>query len=294
MNKERHNNSDLRVDKLLGENPSGNVCNLSEEESRVRLLIREISDACAELRSVACNAKGDEQENNLIGVLTQKIYMRRSKLESSIDTLTLYMEAAESNVRKLESQYLNDPDSEISLQRAAGKTWNELKRLAKLIEEIKQVLSASNLVGNEIAEIRNSGENVGDFRFTTISREAKGIDNSSPRENSRSRAEISTPKPLLGQASPGGLLESLKKIPIATQGTSKIQAGLYKGGVYIENAHFNNLQMNVSSQGPPASSNRNGVSGESSMSQKGGDGSYMAGGDMGVFSPKQNNDFGIW
>jgi hypothetical protein len=120
------------------------------------------------------------------------------------------------------------------------------------------------------------------------------MENPPPRDHRSSRAVTGTFKPLLGRAASGGLSESLNKIPVAAQGTSKIQAGLYKGGVYIENAHFNKLQMNMSSQGSPASSNKEGRSVESSLSQRGGDGSYMAGGDMGVFSPTQKNDFGIW
>ena len=230
----------------------------------------------------------------LIETLTQKISTCRSKLESTKDTLMRFMHAAESNAQKLEGQYLNDPASEMSLQRAAEGARSEVTRLAKLLEEIEQALSMSASAGGDIARIRNSGEDDGNFRFTATSGEARMMDDPPPRDNSDNHAETGTLRPLLGQAEPGGLSESLKKVPLAAQGTSKIQAGLYKGGVYIESAHFNNLQMSVSSQGSPASSNRNGRSGEPSMSQKGGDGSYMAGGDMGVFSPTQKNDFGIW
>jgi hypothetical protein len=288
------NISSGRFDKLSEKKPSRNADDLSEEEGRARSLIRDISNACAELRNIAYNAGGDEQKNKLIEVLTQNISTHRSKLESTTATLTRYMRAAESNIRKLESQCLNDPDSDISLQRAAGGARSELKRLAKLLDEIEQVLFTSGSAGNGITRIRNSGEDNGDFRFEPTSRDARGTDNPPSRDRRGGHAETGTLKPLLGQAAHGGLSESLKKIPIAAQGTSKIQAGIYKGGVYIENAHFNNLQMSVSSQGSPASSNRNGISGESSLSQKGGDGSYMAGGDMGVFSPTQKNDFGIW
>ena len=289
-----HETFSERLDNLFGQNPSGDTHDLSGEESRARTLIREISDACAELQTIAYTVGDDDQKNKLIETLSQKISTRRSKLETTKDTLMQYMHAAESNARKLESQYLNDPDSEMSLQRAAGGAWSEVKRLAKLLEEIEQTLSSIGSAGSEMARIRNSGEGDGDFRFTATSREARIMDDPLPRNHRGRSTETSTLKPLLGQAAPGGLSESLKKVPVATQGTSKIQAGLYKGGVYIESAHFNNLQMSVSSQGSQASSNRNGKSGESSLSQKGGDGSYMAGGDMGVFSPTQKNDFGIW
>jgi hypothetical protein len=145
----------------------------------------------------------------------------------------------------------------MSLQRAAGGAWSEVKRLAKLLAEIEQTLSSIGSAGSEMARIRNSGEDDGDFRFTATSREARIMDDPLPRNHRGRSTETSTLKPLLGQAAPGGLSESLKKVPVATQGTSKIQAGLYKGGVYIESAHFNNLQMSVSSQGSQASSNRN-------------------------------------
>ena len=289
-----HETFSERLDKLFGKTLSGDTHDLSGEESRARSLIREISDACAELRNSAYNARNDEQKNKLIETLAQEISTLRSKLESTKDTLMRYMHAAESNAQKLESQYLNDPASEMNLQRAAGGAWSEAKRLAKLLEEIEQALSTSGSDGNGIARMRNSREDDGDFRFTATSRESRRMDNTPLRDHRGSRAETGTLKPLLGRAAPGGLSESLKKIPIAAQGTSKIQAGLYKGGIYIESAHFNNLQMNVSSQGSPVSSNRDGRSVESSLSQKGGDGSYMAGGDMGVFSSIKKNDWGSW
>lgn len=288
-----HETFSEHLDKLFGKTPLEDAHDLSGEENRARLLIREISDAWAELLTVAHKAGVDDEKNKLIETLTQKISTRRSKLESTRDTLMQYMHAAESNAQKLESQYLNDPDSEMSLQRAAGGAWSEVKRLEKLLEEIEQALSMSDSAVNEIARIRNSREDDGDLHFTATSRESLRMDDWPLRNDCGSRTETSTPKPLLGEAASGGLKESLNKIPTVTQGTSKIQTGLYKGGVYIENAHFNNLQMNVTSQGSPASSNSSGSAG-SSISQKGGDGSYMAGGDMGVFSPTQKNDFGIW
>lgn len=282
------------LDNLFGNTPPIDAHDLSGAESRARSLIGELLDACVELQNIARNTRDDEQKNKQIEPLMQKISTRRSKLESTKDTLMQYMHAAESNAQKLESQYLNDPNSEMSLQRAAGGAWSEVKRLAKLLEEIEQALSMSDSSCNEIAKIQTSKENDDDFRFTATSREARRMDDPPPRDHRSGRAESDTLKPLLGKASPSGLSESLKKIPIAAQGTSKIQAGLYKGGVYIENAHFNNLQMNMASQGSLASSNKDGRNVESSLSQKGGDGSYMAGGDMGVFSPTQKNDFGIW
>lgn len=283
-----------RLDELFGKTPSVDVHDLSWAESLAKSLIRENSDDCAELRNIAYNAGNDDQKDKLIETLTQKISTRRSKLESTKDTLMRFMRAAESNAQKLEGQYLNDPASEMSLQRAAEGARSEVTRLAKLLEKIEQALSMSASARGDIARIRNSGADDGNFRFTATSREARMMDDPPPRDNSDNHAETGTLRPLLGQAEPGGLSESLKKVPLAAQGTSKIQAGLYKGGVYIESAHFNNLQMSVSSQGSPASSNRNGRSVEPSMSQNGGDGSYMAGGDMGVFSPTQKNDFGIW
>ncbi|MCL5808111.1 MAG: hypothetical protein M1418_06135 [Deltaproteobacteria bacterium] len=284
----------VSLDNLFGNTQPIDAHDLSGAESLARSLIGEILDACVELQNIASNTRHDEQKNKQIEALMQKISTRRSKLESTKDTLMQYMHAAESNAQKLESQYLNDPNSEMSLQRAAGGAWSEVKRLEKLLEEIENALSMSDSAGNEIARIQTPREDDGDFRFTATSRDSRRTDDPSLRDNRGSQGENDTLKPLLGKASPGGLSESLKKIPIAAQGTSKIQAGLYKGGVYIENAHFNNLQMNMASQGSPASSNRDGRSAESSVSQKGGDGSYMAGGDMGVFSPAQKNDFGIW
>ena len=138
-----HETFSERLDNLFGQNPSGDTHDLSGEESRVRSLIREISDACAELQTIAYTVGDDDQKNKLIETLSQKISTRRSKLETTKDTLMQYMHAAESNARKLESQYLNDPDSEMSLQRAAGGAWSEVKRLAKLLEEIEQTYPRS-------------------------------------------------------------------------------------------------------------------------------------------------------
>lgn len=282
-----HDTFSERLDKLFGKIPSEDANDLPGEECRARSLIRELSDVLTELQTIAYTAGDDDQKNKLIESLTQKISTRRSKLESIKDNLKRYMHAAESNAQKLESQYLNDPASEMSLQHAAEGAWSEVKRLAKLMEEIEQVLSMSGSAGNEITRMRNSQEDEGDYRFTATSSDVKRMYDPPPRDLRDSRVETITPKPLLGQSAPEGLSESLKKVPTSTQGTSKIQAGLYKGGVYMENAHFNTLQMNISSQGSPASSNNNGRSTESSLSQKGGDGSYMAGGDMGIFSPIQ-------
>ncbi len=291
-----HETFSERLDKLFGKTPSEDAHDLSGAESRARSLIRELSDALAELRTVAYTEGDDDQKNKLIETLTQKISTRRSKLESTKDTLMRFMHAAESNAQKLESQYLNDPDSEMSLQRAAGVAWSEVKRLTKLLEEIEQALSMSASASGEIVRIRTTRGDEGDFHFTATSGEAKRMIDPPARDNRGNRVETGTLKPLLGQAAPGGLSESLKKIPVAAQGTSKIQAGLYKGGIFIENARFNNLELQYSSSHDVAkgSSSKRVTESGGVTSQGGSDGSYDANGDMGILSLSQKDNFGVW
>ena len=222
-----------RLDELFGKTPSVDAHDLSGAESLAKSLIGEISDACAELRNIAYNAGNDDQKNKLIEALTQKISTRRSKLESTKDTLMRFMHAAESNAQKLESQYLNDPASEMSLQRAAEGARSEVTRLAKLLEEIEQALSMSASVGNEIAGIRNSSEDDGDFRFSATTREARMMDDPPQRDHHGSRVETGTLKPLLGQATSEWVVGIPEKSPLGFTGDSQNSSRSIQGrGLY--------------------------------------------------------------
>ena len=94
-----HETFSERLDKLFGKIPSEDANDLSGAECRAKSLIRELSDACAELQNIAYNAGNDDQKNKLIETLTQKISTRRSKLESTKDTLKRYMHAARTMLR---------------------------------------------------------------------------------------------------------------------------------------------------------------------------------------------------
>lgn len=265
---------DSNYDEII--NPTEENEDLSQIENHARLLLREITDSCDELNKLTTRNKTDETQVQS-EILANKISVQSKKLSQLEQKLTEFKDDAASNAQKLENQPFNNSDIALKIQRAAERSWQEVKHLTKLLEEIKETLAQASSAQNNFSKF---SEREDSYHFTATSRSPE-LDHEKITRVPKRESRPFTPKPSQNVPVPQpGLGATLQKIPIASQGQSKIQAGMIKGGIYIEkDAHVKNIITNYfSSQDPSERSSTKGVKS----------------GDIGTFSPSQKTNFGSW
>lgn len=281
---------------------------LPDVEHKAKSLKREILTVCKNINLLnGKNSSPDHDSRLHINELKARLLRLYSVLILFKKKLTQYIEAMERNVQRLEHQNLNTAEADIEIIRSIELASLEVKRLKLLLGEISELLSQSEEL---------TAEPITPSFAPTLQRAPKLVNEKRDQkydldrifnatENTRNIASehstalnptnfgIDVSSPLLQDAPPSGLNNTLSKIPSPSPSQVKILTDPYDGGLYVQDGYFGRTNLNYDPFDLVAGSMALGSRyGNPILGEVGFDGRYNASTNEGAMIPFESDQLG--